>query len=649
MAQENYVEVCFMQISLLLEQNGFFFWKARFETYVKSKDIDLWQVIQNGNFYYEVEDSKTKLMKEMPYELLEDDQKKKLGKKNKAKMTLYNALPRKEYERIDLLTQEYEKFSILNEETIDSGFTRFNAIVTNLKSLDPNYSSKNHVRNFLRVLPLKWRAKVMAVEEAKYLATLPLYELIGNLKVYEMVLDNDGVASKTTKEKVKSLAHKAKVTREQTSYDSDSQVESDEDINEEEAEAFNLLARNFLDTKEVVSKPSSFNIDLNIIDLQKENEELLKFNKDFTKILKNLKEKRALEDKNSNLSSEINDLEIEVKKLVNKELVEPCQKCVELTQEVDSLTSNVSKLQDEALNFSKFKSSSIALDDMLSRQKVSQDKEGLGFSKNDKTTSTNPNKPIALVCLKCDLLPDNWIMDSGCTKHMTGNGRLFTSYKAYDGGHVVFGRNLKGKVIGGCNITHDSITFTNVEHVSDLAFNLISVVLNKETMRVKESFNVTIDESLPEPKSSSLIKDDRINEPIVQDLNESLSLQVNVSDKGNPKSIKEARDTVMSDSEDSTVTYMAVSSPFEDGSDIGSPGVDGLPIMPEDPYAYIMAAYQVPPSPEYIPGPEVPPSPDYIPGPEVPPLPDYIPGPEEPQSPPPLDFVPEPMYPEYIC
>ncbi|GKF81284.1 hypothetical protein Tco_0239886, partial [Tanacetum coccineum] len=72
------------------------------------------------------------------------------------------------------------------------------------------------------------------------------------------------------------------------------------------------------------------------------------------------------------------------------------------------------------------------------------------------------------------------------------------------------------------------------------------------------------------------------------------------------------------------------------GSDIGSPGVDGPPIMPEDPYAYIMAAYLVPPSPDYIPGPEVPPSPD------------YIPGPEEPQSPPPLDFVPEPMYPEYI-
>ncbi|GJS50049.1 hypothetical protein Tco_0600170 [Tanacetum coccineum] len=92
----------------------------------------------------------------------------------------------------------------------------------------------------------------------------------------------------------------------------------------------------------------------------------------------------------------------------------------------------------------------------------------------------------------------------------------------------------------------------------------------------------------------------------------------------------------MSDLEDSMVTYTAVSSPFEDGSDIGLPGFDGLPIMPEDPYAYIMAAYQVPPSPDYIPGLEVLPSPD------------YIPGPEEPQSRPPLDFVPKPMYPEYI-
>ncbi|GJW71359.1 hypothetical protein Tco_0128276 [Tanacetum coccineum] len=287
------------------------------------------------------------------------------------------------------------------------------------------------------------KAKVTTIEESKYLATLPLDELIGNLKVYEMVLDNDGVASKTINEKVKTLALKAKVTREQTSDDSDSQDGSDEDVDEEEeAEAFNLMARNFrkffrkgnqfergnrfgnggnrfgkghgnsfgnndgenlynykieghfsikcrklkknkafvggawsnsedgddhqnkatclmaIDSQKIVSKPSSSNYDLNIIDLPKENEELL---------------------------SKINDLEIEVKKLANdKEVIEPCKKYEVLTKEVDSLKCNFSKLPDEALNFSKFKESSIALDDMLSHQKLSQDKEGLGFSKNYK-------------------------------------------------------------------------------------------------------------------------------------------------------------------------------------------------------------------------------------------------------------------------
>ncbi|GJU62699.1 putative reverse transcriptase domain-containing protein [Tanacetum coccineum] len=80
----------------------------------------------------------------------------------------------------------------------------------------------------------------------------------------------------------------------------------------------------------------------------------------------------------------------------------------------------------------------------------------------------------------------------------------------------------------------------------------------------------------------------------------------------------------MSDSEDSTVTYTAVSSPYGGLSDIGSPGVDGPPVMPQDPYANVVAAFQAPPSP------------------------DYVPGPKEPQAPLPLDFVSEPIYPEFM-
>ncbi|GKB85475.1 hypothetical protein Tco_0957747 [Tanacetum coccineum] len=61
-----------------------------------------------------------------------------------------------------------------------------------------------------------------------------------------------------------------------------------------------------------------------------------------------------------------------------------------------------------------------------------------------------------------------------------------------------------------------------------------------------------------------------------------------------------SQDTVMSDSKDFTVTYTAVSNPFADLPDIGSPGVDGPTVMPEDPYAYVVAAFQAPPSPDYM-------------------------------------------------
>nr|GEV39067.1 UBN2 domain-containing protein [Tanacetum cinerariifolium] len=54
--------------------------------------------------------------------------------------------------KIDLLVQQYEHFTILEEESIDSEFARFNTIITSLKVLYEGFSSKNYVRKFLRAL-----------------------------------------------------------------------------------------------------------------------------------------------------------------------------------------------------------------------------------------------------------------------------------------------------------------------------------------------------------------------------------------------------------------------------------------------------------------------------------------------------------------
>ncbi|GJV57324.1 retrovirus-related pol polyprotein from transposon TNT 1-94 [Tanacetum coccineum] len=79
------------------------------------------------------------------------------------------------------------------------------------------------------------------------------------------------------------------------------------------------------------------------------------------------------------------------------------------------------------------------------------------------------------ICLGVNLEPDEWIKDSGCSKHMTGNRKLFSSYKAYNGGNVIFGSNLRGKIIGKGTISQDSLIIENVEHVDNLTYNLLSI------------------------------------------------------------------------------------------------------------------------------------------------------------------------------
>ncbi|GKB57468.1 zf-CCHC domain-containing protein [Tanacetum coccineum] len=114
------------------------------------------------------------------------------------------------HNKIDLLVQQYEQFTILEEESIDSGFARFNTVITSLKALDEGFSSKKYVRKFLRALHPKWKAKVTAIEESKDLSSLALDELIGNLKVHEVVMEKDSEIYKGKKERVKFIALKDK-------------------------------------------------------------------------------------------------------------------------------------------------------------------------------------------------------------------------------------------------------------------------------------------------------------------------------------------------------------------------------------------------------------------------------------------------------
>nr|GEU59791.1 hypothetical protein [Tanacetum cinerariifolium] len=163
-----------IQTPPLFESDSFIYWENRFETYVKSKDLDLWHVITEGDILPIRNNLETKLDEVVPFEKQNDDLKKRVAKTNEAKIVIYNALSRKEYERIFMC-----------------------------------YSSKNYVRKFLMALHPKWIVKVTTIEESKDLTSLSLNELIRNLKVYEMIIKEDSEIVKAKGER-KSLDLKAR-------------------------------------------------------------------------------------------------------------------------------------------------------------------------------------------------------------------------------------------------------------------------------------------------------------------------------------------------------------------------------------------------------------------------------------------------------
>ncbi|GJU08767.1 putative ribonuclease H-like domain-containing protein [Tanacetum coccineum] len=66
------------------------------------------------------------------------------------------------------------------------------------------------------------------------------------------------------------------------------------------------------------------------------------------------------------------------------------------------------------------------------------------------------------------------VIDSGCSRHMTGNKCYLTEYEDYDGGFVSFGDG-KGRISGKGKIKTGTLDFDNVYFCKELKYNLFSV------------------------------------------------------------------------------------------------------------------------------------------------------------------------------
>jgi len=75
-----------------------------------------------------------------------------------------------------------------------------------------------------------------------------------------------------------------------------------------------------------------------------------------------------------------------------------------------------------------------------------------------------------------DSLKQSWYTDSGCSKHMTGDASKFIHISPKNNGHVTYGDNNKGKILGvgkiGMNL---STSIENVLLINGLKHGLLSI------------------------------------------------------------------------------------------------------------------------------------------------------------------------------
>ncbi|KAL5545088.1 hypothetical protein UlMin_008872 [Ulmus minor] len=431
--------------------------------------------------------------------------------------------------KISMLVHKYELFKMKHDESIKQMYTRFTDIINDLSSLGKEYTTSEMVRKILRSLPKQWEAKVTAIQEAKDLSKLPLDELIGSLMTHEITMNQnleDGV--KTEKEKnlafssstsyddgEKDIALLAKRFKKFLKYDRKNRrkfiKEVDEHPKQSEVICYEcnkpghyrsecpqlkqgrkkamLATWDDSDSSDSESeKDECANVCFMTIHDEVINSELDSSNFSFDELLDAFEElhtefeiliskNKALKNKNISLEKEFFEQKFDVK--------ESCVSCEKLQKENELLKQQVvnfnglkikslevNSLQEKVLDYEKiifkFTKGKEVFEQMLGKQVAVFGKCGIGFEPQNDIKTKPKNVPKGR---------NMWFLDSGCSRHMTGDINQFSNLEKKIGGKVTFGDNGKGNIIGKGTVGNSSFPslIEDVLLVENLNYNLLSV------------------------------------------------------------------------------------------------------------------------------------------------------------------------------
>ncbi|GMI76671.1 hypothetical protein HRI_001336400 [Hibiscus trionum] len=478
--------------------DNYSFWKNRMRLFIKSNDYLVWDVIEDGPYIPLKQDGEGKMVLKKKAEMSEEE-RKKIQVNDKALHMLFCAFGTNDVKetKIGILNLSYENFKMESDETVSKMFDRFSTIVNGLKGFGEIIPEGKLVRKLLYSLPESWDGKRTAIIEAKNLKTLKLDELVGSLLTHEIMKQGREDEKKKEEKRAKASQH-------------DESSSSDED----ELEELAMIAKRF----------SRF--------MRSNRGRKIQRKMDF-------KSKNKEDGKDPIICFECNKpghIRSECPQLKKKGFEKKKKLKAKLATWSDEESSEDD--EQEVANLCL-----MALEEDSSM--VTSNSSTLDFSYEELNDAYDELQE-GEHCYKAKAQSQNsWYLDSGCSRHMTGDKSRFMDLKPKSGGVVTFGDNSKGHIKDDIHTSHACLVAQNendawlwhrkLGHASiSVLEKLVSLnlvrgkfdaksdetifigysltskayrVFNKRTLVVEESIHVVFDDNLL-PRKDSCDDDD---------------------------------------------------------------------------------------------------------------------------------------------
>ncbi|XP_070003284.1 uncharacterized protein [Nicotiana sylvestris] len=301
-------------------------------------------------------------------------------------------------------------------EAIQEMYIRFTTLTNKFKSLGRIISEEDKVEKILtRVLSVTWESKITAIQESNNIATFNLDELIENLTAYELRRQN----------------MKMDVPKKERSLEL--RITKGFELEDDEMTMITKDFKKYLMRGKGPSRSGSYSKPKERAERRNRKKEHVqpKKNKGSTKVMV------VAWGESSDESSDDEDGD-------EQALMAIGESDEESENQVHALESNVLELRFKNLKLK------------LGAGKKKADHTQLTLEKNvGKMKDELYKRDEKIRVLKEDLSKVQvkgrdqiWYMDSGCSKHMTGNKNQFLSLEDLKGGNVSFENGKKGEIIG---------------------------------------------------------------------------------------------------------------------------------------------------------------------------------------------------------